>query len=90
MGAYNYWNFIEENLTDYSSNQDVNLSNDIAKMLDEPEDASDECRRNVQMHIADIENKDALVDLLIETDTGLFKEALGNYLKTKSNDNRGI
>jgi hypothetical protein len=90
MEAYSYWDFIEENLPDYSSNQDVCLSNDIAKMIDEPDDASDECRRNVQMHVADIGNKDALTDLLIETDAGLFKEALRNYLKTKSNDKRGI
>lgn len=80
-GIFDYWAFIEKNLPDYFSNKDVCLSNDIAKMIDESEDASEQCRKNVQQYIVDLTNKDCLIDLLIEIDTRLFKEALTFHLK---------
>lgn len=80
---YDYWDFIEKHLPDYSSSDDVCLSNDISKLLDEPQDASDECKRNVQLYVADLADREALIDLLIEIDAGLFKEALSNYLKNE-------
>ncbi len=81
--GYDYWDFIERYLPDYFSDDDVCLSNDIVKLLDEPGDASDECKRNVQQYVDDVSDCAALADLLIEVDTRLFKEALSNYLKNE-------
>lgn len=78
---FDYWDFIEKNLPDYYSNEDVCLSNDISKMMDEPEDASEQCRKNVQQYVEDLTDKRALIDLLIEVDARLFKEALTHYYK---------
>lgn len=76
---YDYWNFIETHLPNYSSSEDVCLSNDISTMLDEPQEASDECKSNVKLYLADLTDREALIDLLVEVDARLFKEALRNY-----------
>lgn len=78
---FNYWEFIERYHPNYTRSDEVLLSDDITKVLDNQDDLSVECIHNVKSYVSDLNDTQALIELQTEVDADLFKEALREYLK---------
>lgn len=77
-----YWDFIEENYPNYSSSDEILLSDILNRFLDNEEI----CESDRKM-IDDIGTKEEVQEFFIQHETKLFEEALRNSLKENKNGN---